>query len=86
MMGNVWEWTSSLYRGYPYRTEDGRENAASPDRRVLRGGAWDVEEINARCTRRIVSPLSLTLHTYGFRCGFSASGDPSVHMLPSSID
>ena len=41
MAGNVWEWTSSLYGAYPYRADDGREDAGSRAARVLRGGCFD---------------------------------------------
>ena len=52
MAGNVWEWTSSLYQSYPYRNNDGRENAEGDARRVVRGGAWYDNLGSVRCACR----------------------------------
>jgi formylglycine-generating enzyme required for sulfatase activity len=40
MGGNWSEWTNSLFRPYPYNATDGRENAKSADKRVIRGGSY----------------------------------------------
>ncbi|MFN0299749.1 MAG: formylglycine-generating enzyme family protein [Burkholderiales bacterium] len=55
MIGNVWEWTRSQYKPYPYRTEDGREDLSAGDdvRRVVRGGSFDFDPENARCAFRL---------------------------------
>lgn len=66
MAGNVWEWTSSELRDYPYRADDGREvpNRAN---RVLRGGAfYDVAE-NVRCAVRIADSFGSSYKGFGFR-------------------
>ena len=40
MHGNVWEWTRSDYKPYPYQDGDGR-NALNPKtEKVVRGGSW----------------------------------------------
>jgi formylglycine-generating enzyme required for sulfatase activity len=30
MAGNVWEWTSSVFKPYPYRHDDGRRRSIPP--------------------------------------------------------
>jgi len=50
--GNVWEWTSSSFKRYPYRSDDGREDPAAKDSRVLRGGSWGYGHGFARASDR----------------------------------
>jgi formylglycine-generating enzyme required for sulfatase activity len=53
LTGNVFTWTSSIYRNYPYRYNDGRENLDEREGdRVLRGGAWNYIRLFARAVYR----------------------------------
>ncbi len=67
MTGNVWEWTSSLYKSYRYDVRDGREDAAAPGRRVLRGGSWLDFGDFARAVYRLDRPPDFRLNDFGFR-------------------
>jgi formylglycine-generating enzyme required for sulfatase activity len=40
MHGNVWEWTRSDYKSYPYRSDDGRNSMNTDKPKVVRGGSW----------------------------------------------
>jgi formylglycine-generating enzyme required for sulfatase activity len=52
MSGNVWDWTGSLFKIYPYQSGDGRENPDDRGNRVLRGGSFDVNRRGVRCASR----------------------------------
>jgi formylglycine-generating enzyme required for sulfatase activity len=52
MAGNVWEWTRSIHKSYPYDPDDGREDLEAEDPRVLRGGAFDDVARHIRCAYR----------------------------------
>jgi formylglycine-generating enzyme required for sulfatase activity/CHAT domain-containing protein len=67
MAGNVWEWTSSLKRDYPYDAVDGREDPEAEGLRVLRGGAFRVNPWVARCAFRGWNFPIVTYVDRGFR-------------------
>jgi formylglycine-generating enzyme required for sulfatase activity len=52
MAGNVWEWSHSAYKSYPYNVNDGREDEQKDVSRVLRGGSYFDEGSNLRCAFR----------------------------------
>ncbi len=53
MSGNVWEWTHSLKKAYPYNFTDGREDEKTSGARTLRGGSFlDASYWVARCAFR----------------------------------
>jgi formylglycine-generating enzyme required for sulfatase activity len=74
MAGNVWEWTRSLkrkgdtYYSYPYRFDDGREEAVYDDAEyILRGGSYESNKEEVRCAKRTWLKPKQGATTIGFR-------------------
>ncbi|MFN8374719.1 MAG: formylglycine-generating enzyme family protein [Anaerolineae bacterium] len=68
MSGNLWEWTSSVYRFYPYDAGDGRESPNDLLPRVVRGGGWVSEVGMTRAANRAASEPAHRDSSIGFRC------------------
>lgn len=69
MSGNVWEWTASLYRPYPYVAGDGREDLNdSTNLRAYRGGVASYQDFGVSTTRRFRVEPSHRDWFIGFRC------------------
>jgi formylglycine-generating enzyme required for sulfatase activity len=60
MAGNVWEWTSTIFRDYPYDPGDGRENPADTSSGlVARGGSWGYGRSGVHAASRYsISPVN----------------------------
>ena len=73
MVGNVWEWTSSLYMPYPYQVDDGREDQQSRAPRVVRGGSWYDYQNFARAAFRYRHSPDSRYDPCGFRVVLGAA-------------
>ena len=77
MIGNAWEWTSTLWGSdwkspdfaYPYRADDGREEEETEKiaHRVFRGGSYDEDVAQLRCSARRWYAPDHADKTRGFR-------------------
>ncbi|MGD8857514.1 MAG: SUMF1/EgtB/PvdO family nonheme iron enzyme [Chloroflexota bacterium] len=67
MAGNVSEWTMSLFRPYPIRPGDGRDDPEAAGERVIRGGSWFSPDIRARAGARGYNDANFSDHDVGFR-------------------
>lgn len=72
LSGNLAEWTSTLYRPYPYRADDGREDVDALGERVTRGGDHVFDTSPDRLTGFFRAGFSRAVehgHRHiGFRC------------------
>ena len=66
MVGNVWEWTHSLFEKYPYEVDDGREDEIISGDHVQRGGSFIGTDQFARSASRYRGYASF-LDFVGFR-------------------
>jgi formylglycine-generating enzyme required for sulfatase activity len=67
MGGNVWEYTHSQFRSYPYQANDGREVEEKSSVEVLRGGSWNNDRNKTRCAFRCNFNKGLQYYYCGFR-------------------
>jgi formylglycine-generating enzyme required for sulfatase activity len=69
LSGNVWEWTRSVYKSYPYDPKDGRESlrAGFDAPRVLHGGSFSNIQWIVRCAFRSGNDPDFRNGYYGFR-------------------
>lgn len=76
MSGNVWEWTSSLYKIYPYVADDGREDLGKAGNRVLRGGSWHF--FGAQGTIYSYTRFKADASYFGAYSGFRCAADATM--------
>jgi formylglycine-generating enzyme required for sulfatase activity len=67
MHGNAAEWTRSAFRAYPYKDDDGRNDPAPGEKRVVRGGSWHDRPYRSTSTYRLGFPDWQKVYHTGFR-------------------
>lgn len=69
MHGNVWEWTLSSYKPYPYKADDGRNETQVNNitQRVVRGGSWYDRPFKASSSYRLPYRDYQKVFNVGFR-------------------
>lgn len=68
MAGNVWEWTASLRKPYPFHSPLDRYLMEEEGPRVLRGGSWGSNVTNIRTAYRYRNFPRDSAIGIGFRC------------------
>ena len=67
MVGNISEWTMSLFWPYPIQPGDGRDDPEAAGERAIRGGSWFSPAIRARATARGMNDPHFSDDDVGFR-------------------
>ena len=67
MHGNVWEWTSSTARPYPYTDNDNHNQTGGQEQRIVRGGSWRDRPYRARSSMRLSYRPYQRVYNVGFR-------------------
>ena len=69
MAGNIWEWTRSEYKPYPYDPADGREDSTEVEWKMFtrRGGSWNDHSIDLRASYRNYVTPDYRSYYLGFR-------------------
>jgi formylglycine-generating enzyme required for sulfatase activity len=86
LAGNVYEWTTSLYRPYPYQAGDGREETEVDGLRVVRGGSWYIDKDRVRCAYRGGYNPRDRIYLLGFRLARTSLSLLSFVHCPLSPD
>ncbi|MDT8300136.1 MAG: SUMF1/EgtB/PvdO family nonheme iron enzyme [Sedimentisphaerales bacterium] len=67
MHGNVWEWTRSTYKPYPYSEYEQRYDTNYNGEKVARGGSWYDRPKRCRSASRLSYPAWQKVYNVGFR-------------------
>ena len=68
MLGNVFEWVSSLNKRYPYTVETHEDPTNVTDVRIMRGGSYINDENWMNATTRGWGDPTIATLSIGFRC------------------
>ncbi len=91
LAGNVWEWTLSQDRPYPYRPRDRRNDPDAEAPRILRGGSFAEDPVRARALARARAAMEAAAGDIGFRLVLSlcdsrvAKEDPGPSRLECPV-
>jgi len=72
MHGNVWEWTRSAYKPYPYSEYEQRYDINDNGEKVARGGSWYDRPKRCCSASRLSYPAWQKVYNVGFRIVFEA--------------